>query len=111
MKVDVIEKNGVTILGLGGKITLGSGDVKLKEKLVSELGKGKKKIVVDLGEVSYIDSAGLGELVAAYTSAKKQGATVKLANLTKKVNDLLDITRLSTVFETYNSVDEAIKSF
>jgi anti-sigma B factor antagonist len=111
MKVDVVEKNGVTILGLGGKITLGSGDVKLKEKLVSELGKGKKKIVVDLGEVSYIDSAGLGELVAAYTSAKKQGATVKLANLTKKVNDLLDITRLSTVFETYNSVDEAIKSF
>ncbi len=111
MKVDVVEKKGVTVLGLGGKITLGSGDVKLKEKLVAELSKGKKKIVVDLGEVSYIDSAGLGELVAAYTSAKKQGATVKLANLTKKVNDLLDITRLSTVFETYNSVDEAIKSF
>ncbi|MFB3851623.1 MAG: STAS domain-containing protein [Acidobacteriota bacterium] len=111
MKFDVLEKGDVTVIQLSGRITLGSGDVKLRDKLVEELEKGKKKIVLDLGEVSFMDSAGLGELVAAYTSAKRHGAQVKLSNLTKKIDDLLDITRLSSVFETYTSTDEAVKSF
>lgn len=111
MKFNVKEKGDVTVIELSGRITLGSGDVKLREKLVEELNKGKKKIVLDLGEVSFMDSAGLGELVAAYTSAKRHGAQVKLSNLTKKIDDLLDITRLSSVFDTYNSTDDAINSF
>lgn len=111
MKYEVYEKENVTVIKLSGRITLGSGDVKLRDKLVEELEKGKKKIVLDLGEVSFMDSAGLGELVAAYTSAKRHGAQVKLSNLTKKIDDLLDITRLSSVFETYNSTEEAVKSF
>lgn len=111
MKFEVYEKDDVTVVKLIGRITLGEGDIKLREKLLEELNKNKKKIVLDLGEVPFMDSAGLGELVAAYTSAKRCGATVKLANLTKKIDDLLDITRLSSVFETYESVEEAIKSF
>jgi len=111
MKFEVVEKGEVTLLNVGGRITLGSGDVKMRDKLVEQLEKGKKKIVLDLGEVSFIDSAGLGELVAAYTSARRHGAQVKLANLTKKIDDLLDITRLSSVFETYDSADDAVKSF
>lgn len=111
MKFEVVEKGDVTLLNIGGRITLGSGDVKMRDKLVEQLDKGRKKIVLDLGEVSFIDSAGLGELVAAYTSARRHGAQVKLANLTKKIDDLLDITRLSSVFETFDSADEAVKSF
>lgn len=111
MKFEVYENDDVTVVKLIGRITLGEGDIKLREKLLEELNKNKKKIVLDLGEVPFMDSAGLGELVAAYTSAKRCGAIVKLANLTKKIDDLLDITRLSSVFETYESVEEAIKSF
>lgn len=111
MKFDVVEKGDVTLMNIGGRITLGSGDIKMRDKLLEQLDKGKKKIVLDLGEVSFIDSAGLGELVAAYTSARRHGAQVKLANLTKKIDDLLDITRLSSVFETFESADEAVKSF
>jgi anti-sigma B factor antagonist len=111
MKFEVLEKGDVTLLNIGGRITLGSGDVKMRDKLLEQLEKGKKKIVLDLGEVSFIDSAGLGELVAAYTSARRHGAQVKLSNLTKKMDDLLDITRLSSVFETFPSAEEAIKSF
>ncbi|HNQ77617.1 MAG TPA: STAS domain-containing protein [Acidobacteriota bacterium] len=111
MKFEVLEKGDVTLMNIGGRITLGSGDIKMRDKLLEQLDKGKKKIVLDLGEVSFIDSAGLGELVAAYTSARRHGAQVKLANLTKKIDDLLDITRLSSVFETFDSADDAVKSF
>ena len=111
MKFEIVEKGDVTLLNIGGRITLGSGDIKMRDKLLEQLDKGKKKIVLDLGEVSFIDSAGLGELVAAYTSARRHGAQVKLANLTKKIDDLLDITRLSSVFETFDSADDAVKSF
>lgn len=111
MKFDVVEKGDVTLMNIGGRITLGSGDIKMRDKLLEQLEQGKKKIVLDLGDVSFIDSAGLGELVAAYTSARRHGAQVKLANLTKKIDDLLDITRLSSVFETFDSADDAVKSF
>lgn len=105
------EKNGVAVLELKGTITLGSGDVTMRDRIKELLAKDKKQIVVDLGEVSFMDSTGLGELVAAYTTARHQQATLKLANLTKKIKDLLSITQLAAVFESYESLDEAIASF
>ncbi|OYW05764.1 MAG: anti-anti-sigma factor [Acidobacteria bacterium 37-65-4] len=105
------EKDGVSVLELKGTITLGAGDVTMRDVIKDLLGKEKKSIVVDLGEVSFMDSTGLGELVAAYTTARHQGATLKLANLTKKTKDLLSITQLAAVFESYDSLGEAIGSF
>lgn len=105
------EKDGVTILELKGTITLGGGDVTLRSLVKDLLNQGKKKILVDLGGVSFMDSTGLGELVAAYTTAKHQQAMVKLVNLTKKIHDLLSITQLAAVFECYETLDEAVASF
>jgi anti-sigma B factor antagonist len=107
----VYEKDGVTILELKGTITLGSGDVNMRDKIKELLTQDHKKIIIDLGEVSFMDSTGLGELVAAYTTARHQQATLKLAQLTKKIKDLLSITQLAAVFETYETLDEAIASF
>ncbi len=107
----VYEKDGVSVLELKGTITLGGGDVTMRDRIKELLGQDRKKIVIDLGEVSFMDSTGLGELVAAYTTARHQQATLKLANLTKKIKDLLSITQLAAVFETYESLDEAIASF
>jgi anti-sigma B factor antagonist len=107
----VYEKDGVIILELKGTITLGSGDVNMRDRIKELLGQGHKKIIIDLGEVSFMDSTGLGELVAAYTTARHQQATLKLAQLTKKIKDLLSITQLAAVFETYETLDEAIASF
>ena len=107
----IYEKNGVTVLELKGTITLGGGDVTMRDRIKELLAKDRKKIAIDLGEVSFMDSTGLGELVAAYTTARHQQATLKLANLTKKIKDLLSITQLAAVFETYESLDEAIASF
>lgn len=105
------EKDGVTVLELTGRITLGSGDLKMRDLIKEQLDAGRKQIVVDLGGVSFMDSSGLGELVAAYTSARRAKVTIKLANLTKKIDDLMEITRLASVFESYGSVDEAVASF
>lgn len=105
------EKDGVTVLELTGRITLGSGDLKMRDLIKEQLDAGRKQIVVDLGGVSFMDSSGLGELVAAYTSARRAHVTIKLANLTKKIDDLMEITRLASVFESYGSVDEAVASF
>jgi anti-sigma B factor antagonist len=105
------EKDGVTVLDLKGKITLGEGSVQVRDLVRSLVGKGKKNILLNLGEVSYIDSSGLGELVAAYTTAKNQGAALKLLNLTKKVHDLLQLTKLYTVFDVYDDEAAAIASF
>ncbi len=107
----IYEKDGVTVLELKGTITLGSGDVGMRDHIKELLGQGKKRIVIDLGEVSFMDSTGLGELVAAYTSARHQQASLKLAQLTKKIKDLLAITQLAAVFESYETLDEAIASF
>ena len=107
----IYEKDGVSVLELKGTITLGGGDVTMRDRIKELLGQDKKKIVIDLGEVSFMDSTGLGELVAAYTTARHQQATLKLAHLTKKIKDLLSITQLAAVFETYESLDEAIASF
>ena len=113
MALNTVEKelDGVTVLQLFGRVTLGDESNLLRTKLKDLLSKGKTRVVLDLGEVSYIDSAGLGALVAGYTSAQNQGANLKLANLTKRFNEQLHITKLVTVFDVYNSVQAAVKSF
>jgi anti-sigma B factor antagonist len=101
----------VTLLDLRGKMTLGEGDELLKDKVNSLLGDGRKKLVLNLEGVPYIDSAGLGEIVRTYTTVNRQGGNLKLLNLTKRIEDLLSITKLLTVFETYDSEADAVKSF
>lgn len=113
MALEITEKesSGVTVLVLAGRVTLGEESNKLRTRLKEMLGGGKTRVVLDLAEVKYIDSAGLGTLVAGYTTARSQGASMKLANLTKKFDEQLHITKLVTVFEVYNSVEDAVKSF
>jgi anti-sigma B factor antagonist len=105
------ESGGVTILTLSGRVVLGDESNQLRTKLKDLLSKGKTRVVLDLAEVKYIDSAGLGTLVAGYTSAQNQGAALKLANLTKKFDEQLHITKLVTVFDVYESAEAAVKSF
>jgi anti-sigma B factor antagonist len=102
---------GVTIVDLSGKITLGEGGVTLREEVRKLLGEGKKKIVLNLADVNYIDSSGLGELVSAYTAVKNGGGELKLLNLTSKVRDLLVITKLVTVFDVKDNEAAAVSSF
>jgi anti-sigma B factor antagonist len=113
MALEITEKDlaRVTVLVLTGRVTLGEESNHLRTTIKEMLGKGKTRLVLDLAEVSYIDSAGLGTLVAGYTTARNLGATMKLANLTKKFREQLHITKLVTVFEVYGSVEEAVKSF
>jgi anti-sigma B factor antagonist len=101
----------VTVLDLKGKMTLGEGDELLKDKINSMLANGRKKLILNLEGVPYIDSAGLGEIVRTYTTVSRQGGSLKLLNLTKRIEDLLSITKLLTVFETFDAEDEAVKSF
>jgi len=105
------ETSGVTIIDVSGRITLGEGSAMLREMVRDLLGKGQKKIVLNLGDVNYIDSSGIGELVSGYTTVKNQGGEVKLLNLTKKVHDLLQITKLYTVFDVHNDEHSAVDSF
>ncbi len=101
----------VTILDLKGKITLGEGDEALKAKINALTTGNRRSILLNLEGVPYIDSAGLGEVVRTYTTVSRQGGQLKLVNLTKRITDLLSITKLLTVFETFDSEDEALKSF
>jgi anti-sigma B factor antagonist len=105
------EVDGVTILDLNGRITLGEGSVQLRDSVRGLISKGQKNILLNLGDVNYIDSSGLGELVSAFTTAKNQGANVKLLGLTKKVKDVLQLTKLYTVFDIYNDEASSIASF
>ena len=105
------EVDGVTVLDLSGRITLGEGSVQLRDAIRDLIAKGQKSILLNLGDVNYIDSSGLGELVSAYTTAKNQGAAVKLLSLTKKVQDLLQLTKLYTVFDIYDDEAKGIGSF
>ena len=102
---------GVTVVDLSGRITLGEASGKLRDTVRGLLSSDIKKLVLNLGDVSYIDSSGLGELVSAYTTARGQNCTVKLLNVQAKVQDLLQITKLYTVFETFNDEAEAVSSF
>ena len=101
----------VTILDLKGKMTLGEGDELLKDKINSLIHQGQKKLLLNLESVPYIDSAGLGEIVRTYTTVSRQGGNLKLVNLTKRITDLLSITKLLTVFETFDSEPDALESF
>jgi anti-sigma B factor antagonist len=101
----------VTIIDISGKMTLGEGDELLRDKVNSLIQQGHKKLVLNLADVPYIDSAGLGEIVRTYTTVSRQGGSLKLLNLTKRIQDLLLITKLLTVFETFESEEEAVKSF
>jgi anti-sigma B factor antagonist len=109
IKERVVE--GVSILDLSGKIVLGEGDVQIKERIRDLLSDGQRKVLLNLGDVSYIDSAGLGALISSYATAKREGGHLKLVNLTKRVQDLLAITKLITVFETFDSEKEALATY
>src|SRR5437868_11271544 len=111
MKTSTRQVNGITIVDCSGRITLGEGSVVLKDAIRDLLSKGQKKILLNLGDVNYIDSSGIGELVSAYTTVKNQGGELKLLNLTKKVHDLLQITKLYTVFDVKDDETAAVKAF
>jgi anti-sigma B factor antagonist len=111
MKASTRQVDGVTIVDLSGRITLGEGSVVLRDAVKDLLGKGQKKILLNLGDVSYIDSSGIGELVSAFTSVRNQGGELKLLHLTKKVHDLLQITKLYTVFDVKDDEAGAITAF
>lgn len=111
MKSSSRQIDGITVLDLSGRITLGEGSVILRDTIRDLIGRGQKKILLNLGDVSYIDSSGIGELVSAFTTVRNQGGELKLLNLTKKVHDLLQITKLYTVFDIKDDEAIAIKSF
>lgn len=101
----------VTVLDLSGKVTIGEGSVALRTAIRRMLEEGKKKILLNLSGVGYVDSSGIGELVSSYTAINKDGGQLKLLNLTQKIQDLLTITKLLTVFDVYESESEALNSF
>ena len=102
----------VMIVDVSGKVTLGDGgDVVLRDKMRSLIQQGHKKVLLNLGDVSYVDSAGLGEIVQSYATVNKNGGKLKLLNVTKRIKDLLSITKLLTVFECHDSEADALKSF
>lgn len=111
MKASTRQVSGVTIIDLSGRITLGEGSVVLRDIVREQATQGNKKILLNLGDVTYIDSSGIGELVSAFTSVRNQGGELKLLNLTKKVHDLLQITKLYTVFDIRDDEAGAISSF
>jgi anti-sigma B factor antagonist len=111
MKISTRHVDGVTVLDLSGRITLGEGSVQLRDAVRDLLSKGQKEILLNLADVNYIDSSGIGELVSAFTAVRNQGGELKLLKLTKKVHDLLQITKLYTVFDIKDDEAEAIGSF
>lgn len=111
MKIDKRNRAGVTILEIDGKVTIGKGDVAMREAVHQALAEGAKQIVINLAGVSTIDSSGVGELVSAFTTVTNRGGKLKLLNLPPKVNDILQITQLITVFEVFDNEDEAVGSF
>src|SRR5579862_2808456 len=111
MKASTRQVETVTIVDLGGRIELGEGSSVIRNTVKELLGKGQKKILLNLGDVNYIDSAGVGELVSAFTSVRNQGGELKLLKLTKKVRDLLQITKLYTVFDVLDDEAAAVAAF
>jgi anti-sigma B factor antagonist len=111
MKATNRQVDGVAVVDMSGRITLGEGSVVLRDTIRDLVGKGQKKILLNLGDVTYIDSSGIGELVSAFTAVRREGGELKLLNLTKKVHDLLQITKLYTVFDIKDDEATAIKAF
>ncbi len=105
------DSNGITVVNATGRIVLGEETSTLRDSLKKLLAEGRKKIVLNLGQVDFIDSSGLGALVGLHTTAHAQGAEIRLANVTKRFHELLQITKLLTVFDVYNSEQDAIQSF
>ena len=111
LKANNRQVDGVTVVDLNGRITLGEGSIILRDTVRDLLSKGRKNILLNLANVTYIDSSGIGELVSAFTSVRNQQGELKLLKLTKKVHDLLQITKLYTVFDVKDEEAEAINSF
>ena len=111
MQIEERTVGAVTILDLKGKLILGDGDAQLKDKVHSLVGQGAKQVVLNLDEVPYIDSAGIGEIVRTHTTMSRGGGSLKLLNVTKRIHDLLVITKLVTIFETFDTEAEALRSF
>ena len=111
MKVNVRTEGEVTLIDLNGKITIGDGDVILRDAIEKVLKGGVTKILLNLSKISYMDSAGIGELVACYKRAREKGGELKLLNPSGKVEDLLQLTKLEEIFETFRDEATALKSF
>ena len=111
MQIEERASGDFMILDLKGKLTIGEGDELLKDKINSLIQQGHRKLLMNLEGVPYVDSAGLGEIVRTYTTVSRQGGSLKLLNLTKRIEDLLAITKLLTVFDTYDSEQETLDSF
>jgi len=111
VKLNVRKVGDVTVIDAVGRITLGEGASSFRDTIRELVSKGEKKIVLNLGDVTYIDSSGIGELVSAFTTVTNQGGQLKLLNLTKRIQDLLQITKLYTVFEVYDDETRAVQSF
>ncbi len=111
MKATTRSADGVEIISLQGKITIGSGDSQLREVITNALNSGKNNILLDMSGVTTIDSSGIGELVGSYTTVTNRGGKLKLLHLPAKLNELLHVTQLITVFEVYEAEPEALKSF
>jgi anti-sigma B factor antagonist len=111
VKLNTRQIGDVTVVDVSGRITLGEGSSALRDLLRDLIAKGNKKILLNLGEVTYIDSSGIGELVSGFTTISNQGGTLKLLNLTRRVQDLLQITKLYTVFDVHEEEAHALRSF
>jgi anti-sigma B factor antagonist len=110
-KITVRHSDGVAIVDVSGRITLGEGSVGLRDAVLKELAADHKELLLNLAEVTYMDSSGLGELISAYTSVRNRGGEIKLLNLTKKVDGLMQITKLATIFDISDDENTAIASF
>jgi anti-sigma B factor antagonist len=111
MKSKVRDAGEVRVIDLEGKITIGGGDVELRQLIEQSLEAGKSKILLNLGAVSHVDSSGIGEMVGCFTTVARRGGSMKLLNLTQKIHDILTVTQLITVFDIYDSESEALASF
>ena len=111
LKATVRESGGATVVDVSGRITLGEGSAMLRQTIRDLLNKGQNRIILNLGDVNYIDSSGIGELVSSFTTVKNRGGELKLLHLTKKVHDLLQITKLYTVFDVHSDEQTAVRSF
>lgn len=111
MQVDVHEARGVTVLALQGRITMDEGDIALREAVSDLLETGTRNIIIDLGNVTFIDSFGIGQLIGCYVTVTDQGGLLKLCDLSSRMSSILQITKLNTIFEVYPSEAEAMDSF
>jgi anti-sigma B factor antagonist len=111
MKSSIRDVGDIRVIELSGKITIGAGDVKIRELIDQAIEDGKNNVILDLGGVTAIDSSGIGEMVACYTTVTKRGAQLKLMHLSPKITDILQVTQLITVFDVFDDEREALGTF